>query len=152
LLGNDDFLRYAPELFVVSVAQFRLRHFDRALMTRCHGLRLAVLSNGTAHMLSAILAHAEVTEYFEALLSAEEVGIFKPHERVYSLVTARLSLPVEHICFVSSNGWDAWSAKAFGFPVVWCNRRAQPRERLAPEPDGELSDLRELPTWISAAS
>jgi 2-haloacid dehalogenase len=119
---------------------------------RANRVPLAVLSNGTAQMLSAIVAHARITEYFEALLSVEEAGVFKPHERVYALAPKRLSLPVEHICFVSSNGWDAWSAQAFGFRVVWCNRRARPRERLPSAPDGEISDLRDLPTWISTAT
>jgi 2-haloacid dehalogenase len=116
---------------------------------RASGLRRAILSNGTAHMLGAIVAHAGVTEHFEALLSVDEVGIFKPHPRVYALASERLSLPAEQICFVSSNGWDAWSARAFGFRVVWCNRRAQPRERLPSAPDGEIADLRDLSAWIN---
>jgi 2-haloacid dehalogenase len=157
-----DALDYALESFGLSVSALtspvmeeylHLPVFPDVIPTleqlRASGLRLAVLSNGTVHMLSAIVAHAKVTEYFEALLSVEEVGIFKPHPRVYALASERLSLPVEQISFVSSNGWDAWSAKAFGFRVVWCNRRAQPRERLTPAPDGEVADLRDLPRWIS---
>jgi 2-haloacid dehalogenase len=158
-----DALDYAVESFGLSDstrgspvldAYLRLPVFPHVLPTleqlRASGLRLAILSNGTAQMLSAIVAHAGLTGHFEALLSVEEVGIFKPHPRVYALAPERLSLPVEQICFVSSNGWDAWSAKAFGFRVVWCNRRGQPRERLPSPPDGEVADLRDLPTWFSA--
>lgn len=159
-----DALDYALESFGLSdswgsplmEAYLRLPVFADVMPAleqfRASGLPLAVLSNGTARMLNAIVAHAGITEYFEALLSVEEVGIFKPHERVYALAPKRLSLPVERICFVSSNGWDAWSAKAFGFRVVWCNRRARPRERLPSAPDGEISDLRDLPTWIGTTT
>lgn len=154
-----DALDYALETYGLSDSTLRSSVMDAYLslpvfpdviptleQLRASGLRLAVLSNGAAHMLSAIVAHAGITEYFEALLSVDEVGIFKPHPRVYALAPQRLSLPVEQICFVSCNGWDAWSAKAFGFRVVWCNRRARPRERLPSAPDGEIADLRALPT------
>jgi 2-haloacid dehalogenase len=159
---TQDALDYALESFGISDstrgsammdAYLRLPIFPDVLPTleqlRASGLRLAILSNGTAHMLGEIVAHAGVTEHFEALLSVEEVGIFKPHPRVYALARERLSLSAEQICFVSSNGWDAWSARAFGFRVVWCNRRAQPRERLPSAPDGEVADLRDLSARIN---
>jgi 2-haloacid dehalogenase len=157
-----DALDYALEGFGISDstlgsammdAYLRLPMFPDVLPTlehlRASGLRLAILSNGTAHMLSAIVAHAGVTEHFEAILSVEEVGIFKPHPRVYALAPERLSLSAEQICFVSSNGWDAWSARTCGFRVVWCNRRGQPRERLPSAPDGEVADLWDLSAWIN---
>jgi 2-haloacid dehalogenase len=159
-----DALDYTLESFGLSDSTLGSSVMDRYLILpifadvipaleqlRAGGLRPAVLSNGTAHMLSAILGHAGVAEHFEALLSVDEVGVFKPHPRVYALAPERLSLPVEQICYVSSNGWDAWSAKTFGFRVVWCNRRARPRERLPSAPDGEVADLRNLPAWIRAA-
>jgi len=87
-----DALDYALESFGIAGsalgsammdAYLRLPIFPDVLPTleqlRASGLRRAILSNGTAHMLSAIVAHAGVTEHFEALLSVEEVGIFKPH-------------------------------------------------------------------------
>jgi 2-haloacid dehalogenase len=157
-----DALNYALESFGIADstlgsammdAYLRIPIFPDVLpaleQLRASGLRRAILSNGTAHMLGAIVAHAGVTEHFEALLSVEEVGTFKPHPRVYALAPQRLSLPAEQICFVSSNGWDAWSARAFGFRVVWCNRRAQPRERLPSAPDGEIADLRDLSARIN---
>jgi len=46
---------------------------------------------------------------------------------------------------VSSNGWDAYSAKAFGFRVLWCNRFGQAPERIPETPDGQIATLAELP-------
>jgi len=40
------------------------------------------------------------------------------HISVYQLVIARFKVVPEKICFLSSNGWDAFSAKDFGFRVL----------------------------------
>ena len=43
--------------------------------------------------------------------------------------------------FVSSNGWDAAGAKAFGFTTFWINRNGDPVERHAPAPDYIVGSL-----------
>lgn len=44
---------------------------------------------------------------------------------------------------------DAYSAKAFGFRVLWCNRFGQAPERIPAVPDGEIKTLASPPEWIS---
>jgi len=109
------------------------------------GMKLAILSNGTPVMLAAATANAGIANQFDAILSVEEVQIYKPHPSVYGLACQRLNLPAERICFLSSNGWDAYSAKAFGFRVLWCNRANQPPERIPETPDAQIATLAELP-------
>lgn len=60
-----------------------------------------------------------------------------------------LGLPKENICFLSSNGWDAYSTKAYGFKVLGCNRFAQAPERIPAVPDGEIPNLALLPDQVS---
>ena len=108
------------------------------------GMKLAILSNGTPAMLAAATAHAGVADLFDAVLSVEEVQVYKPHPAVYQLVCKRLDVAAEQVCFLSSNGWDAYSAKAFGFHVLWCNRFGQAAERIPETPDGEIATLAEL--------
>lgn len=115
---------------------------------KARGLRLAILSNGTPAMLQAAAEHAGIADAFDAILSVEQVGVFKPHPAVYALAASHFALPAEKICFLSSNGWDAYSAKAFGFRVLWCNRFAQAAERIPETPDGEIATLAELPAWL----
>jgi 2-haloacid dehalogenase len=50
--------------------------------------------------------------------------------------------------FVSSNGWDAAGAKAFGFHAFWINRANAPVERLGFPPDAILTDLAELASLL----
>lgn len=59
-----------------------------------------------------------------------------------------LKCAILSICFVSSNGWDAYSAKAFGFRVIWCNRYRQAPERIPEIPDAEILSLSGLPEIV----
>jgi 2-haloacid dehalogenase len=112
------------------------------------GLKLAILSNGSPKMLDAVVKGAKLQGMFDAVLSVEDVGVYKPHPRVYQLALDRLKLPASAISFQSSNAWDAYAASAFGMQVVWCNRYGQRRERLPGKPDREIKSLDELPTLV----
>lgn len=112
------------------------------------GMKLAILSNGTPAMLAAVVTSSGLDGVFDAVLSVEDVGAFKPHPAVYGLASDRLRVAPAAICFLSSNGWDAYSAKAFGFRVLWCNRFGQAAERIPETPDGEISDLSALPPIV----
>ena len=108
------------------------------------GLKLAILSNGSPKMLASAVDNAGLADLLDAVLSVEEVGTFKPDPAVYQLGVDRLGLPAGEMCFLSSNTWDAFAAKAFGYQVVWCNRFGQPRERIPETPDAEIRDVRGL--------
>jgi 2-haloacid dehalogenase len=112
------------------------------------GLRLAILSNGAPWMLTALVDQAGLADCFEALLSVEAVGAFKPHPKVYQLALDRLGLPARAISFQSSNGWDAHAAASCGMRVVWCNRTGQRPERLPGAPDRRVASLAELPALL----
>ncbi|NJD36313.1 MAG: haloacid dehalogenase type II [Betaproteobacteria bacterium] len=113
------------------------------------GMKLAILSNGSPPMLAAVVRNSGLDDAFDAVLSVEEVGVYKPHPSVYGLAAERLQIAPARICFLSSNGWDAYSAKAFGFKTIWCNRFGQAAERIPATPDGEIADLSALPAIVS---
>ncbi len=112
------------------------------------GMRTAILSNGSPAMLAAAVESARIGDLLDAVISVEEVGVFKPHPSVYQRAVERLGLSPRRIVFLSSNGWDAWAASAFGMRVVWCNRYGQGRERLPGSPDAEIRTLAELPALV----
>ena len=115
---------------------------------RSSGLKLAILSNGTPKMLAAAAANANIASLLDHILSVDEVKTYKPHPTVYALACQRLNLAPANICFLSSNGWDAYSAKAFGFRVLWCNRSNQPPEQIPEAPDAQIATLAELPNIV----
>jgi 2-haloacid dehalogenase len=110
---------------------------------------LAVLSNGNRSMLDSGLAAAGLSDRFEHVLSVDEIGIFKPHPSVYELALKALNLPAERILFVSSNGWDASGARAFGLQVAWVNRTGAPLERLGAPPDLVVADLAQVADHVT---
>jgi 2-haloacid dehalogenase len=114
------------------------------------GLQTAILSNGSPKMLDAAVKCAGLAGLLDSVLSVEEVGIYKPHPRVYQLAVERLAVPASAIAFQSANAWDAYAASAFGMQVVWCNRYSQRRERLPGSPDREVKSLAELPALVGA--
>jgi 2-haloacid dehalogenase len=115
------------------------------------GLRTAILSNGSRKMLDAAVTGNKLEALLDAVLSVDEVGVYKTHPKVYRLAVDRLGVPAAAIAFQSSNAWDAWAASAFGMRVVWCNRYGQRRERLPGNPDREIRTLAELPPLVGAA-
>lgn len=114
------------------------------------GLMTAILSNGSPSMLQAAVTNAGIGDLLGHVLSVEEVGVYKPHPKVYQLAVDRLSLSADAIVFVSSNAWDAYAASAFGLRVVWCNRYGQGREYLPGMPERDIRTLAELPALIGA--
>lgn len=114
------------------------------------GLKTAILSNGSPHMLAAALSHGKIAHLFDAVLSVDEVGVYKPHPRVYQLAVDRLAVAPEAIAFQSANGWDAFAASAFGLRVIWCNRYDQPAEHLPGRPEAVVRSLAQLPALVGA--
>ncbi|QWG16194.1 haloacid dehalogenase type II [Bradyrhizobium sediminis] len=125
--------------------------FDVLRSLRQSGFSTAILSNGSPAMLEAAVAGAGLGGLFDAVLSADAVGAFKTHPKVYQYALDRLGVPASAVSFQSSNGWDAYAASDFGMRVVWCNRYGQQRERLPGAPDHEIRTLAELPALLSRA-
>lgn len=117
---------------------------DTLRRLKAGGFKLAILSNGSPKMLAAAVGNSGVADLMDAVLSVEEVRMFKPHPSVYGLAVERLGLERKQICFLSSNAWDAYAAKAFGFHVIWCNRFGQAPECIPEHPDGEIGTLSAL--------
>lgn len=121
-------------------------------LARLHadGFGLAILTNGSPDMIVPLVAHHGMQSLFDAVLSVDEVKLYKPAPEVYRLAAKRFGLPSNAIGFVSSNGWDALGAKAFGFRVWWINRGGAPLDRLGFALDGQLAGLGELPAALAA--
>jgi 2-haloacid dehalogenase len=107
--------------------------------------KTGILSNGSPDMLEGAVQFADVGDVLDAVLSVEDVGIFKPARAVYDMVGAHFGTAPEEVLFVSSNGWDAAGAAQYGFTTVWVNRAGEPLDRLPVPPTHVLSDLTSIP-------
>ncbi|WP_342076423.1 haloacid dehalogenase type II [Yoonia sp. SS1-5] len=111
------------------------------------GLATAILSNGSPAMLDGAVSSAGIGDVLDAVLSVEDVGVFKPHARVYDMVGQRFGCAHDEVLFVSSNGWDAAGAAGYGFQTVWVNRGGEPADRLYANPHHMLPDLTKIPEY-----
>jgi 2-haloacid dehalogenase len=113
------------------------------------GLRLAVLSNGEPKMLESAARSAGIAELLDAVISVDEVKVFKPSPRVYALPATHLKIPRGSIGFVTSNNWDAHGAGSAGLTTFWIQRTAsEPAEELGYPAAHVVRSLADLPNII----
>lgn len=145
----------AQALHQLVAAWRAVRAYDDAVPAlealHARGVRCAVLTNGTPATSAAAAANAGIGEFLDVTLSVESAGVFKPDRRVYALVTDYYRVPAGQVVFVTSNGWDATGAAAFGMRVAWCNRTGAPAETFGPKPAWTIRGLSELPALLEAA-
>jgi 2-haloacid dehalogenase len=100
----------------------------------------AILSNGSPDILLPLVENSGLE--LDAVISVDELKIFKPAPQVYELAIQKLG--TKNIGFVSSNCWDAIGAKSYGFEVYWINRGGAPVDRMGFKPDRILKSLNEI--------
>ena len=112
---------------------------------RDRGVKLAILSNGEPRMLEAAARSAGIDTLLDAIISVEEVKIFKVSPRVYNLGPERLEVDQSALGFVSSNGWDVAGAASAGLTTFWIQRTAgEPPEELGFEAHHVVSAITDL--------
>lgn len=136
----------------ISLAYKRLDTFAEVpeilRQLRTMGIGSAILSNGEPGMLAEAVGSAGITGLLDDVLSVEAVGVFKPDPRVYRLCTERFGVPAGEMGFLSSNPWDAYAAREFGFQVFWVNRSGVPDEYGLTGSVRVIRDLAALPAAL----
>ena len=106
--------------------------------------RLVALSNGEPDYL-AHLVEKRIEFDFDAVISVEEAGAFKPHPGVYRSAARILDAEPSEIMMVAAHSFDIMGARACGFRGAYVNRYKLPYEdstRYAP--DIEVTDFNRL--------
>jgi len=116
---------------------------------RALGLRLAILSNGTNRMLSAVVERAGIRDLLDAIISVDYVKIFKPSPHVYRLTMVHLNADGSETGFVSANNWDIHGARSAGLKTFWIQRSAgEAPEELGYPATYVVSAITELVGWL----
>jgi 2-haloacid dehalogenase len=119
--------------------------------------KLAILSNGSPAMLSALVRNSGLDRVLDATISVDPQKIFKPSPDAYALIESTLGVAPADVLFVSSNPWDACGAKAFGLKVAWIERAyaspkgLRPRRRAYASPKGLRPRRRVTPEAMALA-
>lgn len=116
------------------------------------GHRLYPFSNGTEEMVSAVLKHAGIDGFFEAVISVDELQTFKPDPALYRHVIETAGVGESNCWLVSSNAFDVIGAVSAGMKAAWLHRVSSvvfdPWEI---EPTRVIQRLDQLPEAIEAA-
>lgn len=107
-------------------------------------IRLAALSNGTADVLQAQLAHAGLTAYFDVILSADAVRRLKPAPDPYHMAMDVLGVSACDMEFVAAHAWDVAGAMRVGCPATLVQRPGVVPDPLAPPPTRVAPTLHDL--------
>ncbi len=103
---------------------------------------LAILSNGDRDMLSNAAPYMEFE--FDAIVSVEEAGYFKPHFATYGKAAELLGEDPAHILHVANHAFDCVGAKAAGMRAAYIDRRKRPFGDTPHQPDIIVADFNEL--------
>ena len=105
--------------------------------------RLVALSNGDASLLEHLAAD-QVGVEFDAVISVDRAGAFKPHPAVYRAAARELGAEPSEIMMIASHSFDIIGAGACGYRGAYVNRYGTPFEDTPFLPDVEVRDFTEL--------
>lgn len=117
---------------------------DALARLRAGGHELAALTNSPPDVEEAQLAHAGLTDCFDAILSADTVRALKPRPEPYELAARTFGVQTADVTLVAAHAWDIAGALAAGCRAAFVARPGMPRNPIDPEPDVVAADLGEL--------
>ncbi len=112
--------------------------------------RLAVLSNGERDYL-AYLVKQRMPFDFAAVISVQDVGVFKPNPQVYRYAARLLGAEPHELMMVSAHSFDAVGARASGYRAAYVNRYDLPYDETPYRADVEARDFLDLATQLGCA-
>jgi len=108
------------------------------------GHRLVALSNGTAEYAEDLLGRAGVADRFDAFLSVEAVGVWKPDRRTYEYALTTTATAADDATLVAAHPWDLHGARAAGLGTVHVDRSGTVWPTVFSDPDIRVRALTEL--------
>ena len=88
------------------------------------GFRMYAFSNGSADAVSRLLETGDIREYFDDIISCEELKSYKPNPAVYAYFLRRADATGSEAWLVSANCFDVLGAVSAGMRGAWVQRSA----------------------------
>jgi 2-haloacid dehalogenase len=108
------------------------------------GIRLVTLSNGSSAVAEGLFERAGIRDDFEALLSVEQAGAWKPAASAYNHALQHCGVVPAEAMLVAVHPWDIDGAARAGLVTAWIDRTAGPYPEYFRAPDLAPRSLVEL--------
>ncbi len=115
------------------------------------GFRLATLTNSTQRVAESQMESSGLGEFFEQVLSADEVRRLKPAPEPYRMAAEKLGVGVADIRLVAAHAWDVAGALGAGCAAAFVARPGKVPDPLVGLPDVVGADLAEVADGIIEA-
>ena len=118
--------------------------FEVLKKLKANEYKLSILSNGTPSLLHDLVKGNNLDLFFEDIFSIEEVGVYKPHSKVYDIPLKKYKIKKNEVAFLSANTWDISGGGNFGFNSIWVNRNDNVFDNLDFTPKNQIDSLKGL--------
>jgi 2-haloalkanoic acid dehalogenase type II len=148
--------RALDEFYGVTQSHWRVEDDTHPTLTCLveQGYRLGLISNASDALdVHTLVDKAALRNYFEQILISAEVGIRKPHPRIFQLALDYFHIrPGEAVMVGDTLGADILGANQMGMRSIWITRRADTpdnRDHLDTiQPSATVATLAEIPPLL----
>lgn len=105
------------------------------------GYKLVSFTNSSNNAVKQQLDFAEITSFFDEIISVEDYGKYKPHIDVYHWAARKLKVDNSDCMLIAAHGWDVAGAKWAGWQTAFIARPGQQLFPLGLLPDINEKDL-----------
>lgn len=117
---------------------------DGVRALRATGRRLVTMSNGSTQVAEKLLTEAGIRAEFEALMSVEDAGAWKPDREAYRYAARVCQAAPDEMLLVAAHPWDIDGATRAGMHTAWINRNATPYPGHFSPPEHTVTALTDL--------
>ena len=125
---------------------------DGVRALRRSGYRLVTLSNGSTGVAERLFTAAGIQDEFEALLSVEDAGAWKPARAAYEYAADTCGTDLADMLLVAVHPWDVDGAARAGMASAWINRGATAYPDVFTPPSLTATGLTDLAAQLADAS
>jgi len=116
---------------------------------KADGKKLGLVTNGVSETHRDKIALLQVSEYFDAIFLADEVGMVKPDPRLFAHACEKLGSRAFDTAMVGDRyERDIAGAIEAGLYTVWMNLRGEPLPDGAAAPDAVVTTISEVGAWL----
>ncbi len=116
------------------------------------GHRLFAFSNGSKNAVSTLLENANITSFFDGVVSVENLKTFKPNPKVYAYFNVTTRSEKQDSWLISGNTFDVIGAASYGMKTAWVQRNEKvvfdPWEH---QPTVTITSLADLPEKLKVS-